>query len=225
MSRYYPAYLDLSGRRAVVIGGGPIAERKTEQLIAAGASVMLVSPHASPQIERLSSDGALRWLPRNYAPGDLAGAWIAIAATDDQAVNRAVHQEAEREGALLNVVDQAELCSFIAPAIVERGPVTIAISTAGTSPALARKLRELIGGEQNPPHYDHEPFCRCLQWADAASLLSEVRAELKARQQQAAPETWQAAMDADLLELILAGKRDAAKQRLRDSLTPASANS
>ncbi len=225
MSRYYPAFLDLAGRRSVVIGAGPIAERKVEQLLAAGADVMVVSPDATPTIERLADAGSVRWIPRNYAPGDLAGAWIAIAATDDHSVNSAIHQEADREGALLNVVDKADLCGFIAPSVVERGPVTIAISTAGTSPALARKLRELIGGDQNPAHYDHDPFCRCLEWADAAAVLSEVRAELKADQRQASPEAWQAAMDAFLLDLVLAGKRDAAKQRLRAALTSSDTDS
>ena len=219
MSRYYPAYLDLAGRRAVVIGGGSIAERKTQQLLAAGADVMVVAPDATPELERLAEAGSVRRVRRDYAPGDLAGAWIAVAATDDMGVNRAVHREAERERTLLNVVDQTDLCGFIAPSIVERGPVTVAISTAGASPALARKLRELIGGDQNPPHYDHETFCRCLEWADAAGVLSEVRAELKARNQPAAPEAWQHAMDETLLDLVLAGKHDDARRRLRDALT------
>ncbi len=218
MSRYYPAYLDIAGRRAVVIGGGTIAERKVQQLLASGADVMLVSPDATPEVELLAAEGRVRWVKRPYVTGDLAGAWIAVAATDDEAVNRAANEEAEREKTLLNVVDDAELCGFIAPSVVERGPVTIAVSTAGTSPALARKLRELIGGAQNPPHYDHEPFCRCIEWADAASVLTEVRAELKARQQPATPEAWQAAMDAELLDLVLAGKQDEAKQRLRAAL-------
>ena len=134
MSRYYPAYLDLAGRRAVVIGGGDVAERKIAQLLASGADVTLVSPGATQEVARLAADGAVRWIRRAYAPGDLAGAWIAVAATDDEAVNRAVHAEAERERTLLNVVDRTELCGFIAPSIVERGPVTFAISTAGASP-------------------------------------------------------------------------------------------
>ena len=221
MSRYYPAYLDLAGRRAVVIGGGDVAERKIAQLLASGADVTLVSPGATPEVARLAADGAVRWIRRAYTPGDLAGAWIAVAATDDEAVNRAVHAEAERERTLLNVVDRTELCGFIAPSIVERGPVTFAISTAGASPALARKLRELIGGEQNPPHYDHDGFCRCIEWADAAPVLSDVRAELKAQGRPAPPDAWQAAMDSALLELVLAGKAPEARERLRAALAPA----
>ena len=218
MSRYYPAYLDLSGRRCVVIGAGAVAERKVLQLLEADADVMLVSPSATPELERLADERRLRWIRRSYAPGDLAGAALAIAATDDETVNRTVHAEAEREKTLLNVVDVPALCGFIAPSVVERGPVTVAISTAGTSPALARKLRELMDGRQNPPHFDHDAFCRCLEWADAASVLGEVRADLREREAAVEPESWQAAMDGEVLELVLDGREEEAKARLLDAL-------
>ena len=220
MTDYYPAYLNITGRRAVVIGGGEVAERKTVQLLASGAEVTLVSPNATPELERLGSVGRVRWIRRVYAPGDLAGAWLAIAATDDPAVQRSVHAEAERERTLLNVVDVAELCGFIAPSVVQRGPVTIAVSTGGASPALARKIRELMGGTQNPPHYDHDTFCRCIEWADAADALADVRAELKAGGGGATPEAWQEAMDEQLLDLVRAGKGGEAKRRLRAALLP-----
>lgn len=211
MSRYYPAYLDLAGRRCVVIGAGEIAERKVTQLLASGADVMLVSPSATPELERLAEQKEVRWIRRAYVQGDLAGAVLAVAATDDEAVNRAVHAEAEREKTLLNVVDVPSLCGFIAPSVVERGPVTVAISTAGRSPALARKLRELMGSEQD---------CRCLAWADAAEVLGEVRAELRGRKETATPEAWQDAMDDELLELVGAGRAEEAKARLLDALAP-----
>ena len=218
MTHYYPAYLNITGRRAVVIGGGEVAERKTAQLVASGADVTLVSPDATPGLERLASESGVRWIRRTYAPGDLAGAWLAIAATDDADLHRAIHAEAEREKTLLNVVDVTELCGFIAPSIVQRGPVTVAVSTGGASPALARKLRELMGGDQNPAHYDHDAFCRCIEWADAADALADVRAELKAQDRNAPPEAWQEAMDEELLELVRAGKSSEARQRLRAAL-------
>ena len=220
MTEYYPAYLNLTGRRTVVIGGGEVAERKTAQLLVSGADVTLVSPDATPELERIASEGRLRWVRRAYAPGDLAGSWLAVAATDDPAVQRSVHEEAEREKTLLNVVDVADLCGFIAPSIVQRGPVTVAVSTGGASPALARKIRELMGGTQNPPHYDHDTFCRCIEWSDAADALAEVRAELKAQGRSASPEAWQDAMDEQLLDLVRAGKADEARQRLREALRP-----
>ena len=220
MTDYYPVYLNITGRRAVVIGGGEVAGRKVAQLAASGADVTLVSPDATPELERLASEGRVRWIRRTYAPGDLAGAWLAVAATGDPDLHRAVHAEAEREKTLLNVVDVAELCGFIAPSIVRRGPVTIAVSTGGASPALARKLRELMGGDQNPAHYDHDAFCRCIEWADAADALADVRAELKAQGRNAPPEAWQEAMDGELLDLVRAGKGGEARQRLRTALLP-----
>ena len=223
MTRYYPAYLDLTGKRCVVIGAGVVAERKVTQLLAAGARVMLVSPTATGAIQRLADEGKVRWIRRGYVRGDLAGATLAIAATDDEQVNRQVHAEAQREKVLLNVVDVTPLCGFIAPSVVERGPVTVAISTAGASPALARKLRELMNGDQNPPHDDpHDgAYCRCLEWADAAGVLTSARAGLRAEGASVPAEAWQSAMTADLLDLIESGHADEAKQRLLNALRAA----
>ena len=207
MTRYYPAYLDLTGRRCVVIGAGEVAERKVQQLLASAADVTLVSPTATTELERLADAGRLRWIRRAYVTGDLAGATLAIAGTDDEAINRQVHAEAELEKTLLNIVDVTPLCGFIAPSIVERGPVTVAISTGGTSPALARKLRELMGSD-----------CHCLEWADAAGVLGDVRADLRKRGTSVPPEAWQAAMDDSLLDLVGAGKQEEAKNRLREAL-------
>ena len=206
MSRYYPVFLDLSGRRCVVIGGGEVAERKVHGLIEAGGDVTLVSPSATVGLQHLVSGGKVRWAERGYEPGDLAGAFLAIAATDDEQVNRRVHEEARRERALLNVVDVTPLCDFIAPSVVERGPVTVAISTSGTSPALARKLREAMEG------WDE------LAWADAAQVLAEVRGELKTRDCTVPPEAWQSAMDETVLALVQDGRSTEARERLINAL-------
>ena len=136
--------------RCVVIGAGIIAQRKVEQLLEANASITLVSPEATDELVALASAGKIRWVERKYARGDLAGAFLAIAATDDTRTNREIHHEAEIEKTLLNVVDVTELCDFIAPSVVKRGAVTIAISTAGSSPALARKIRELMEATGQP---------------------------------------------------------------------------
>jgi siroheme synthase-like protein len=217
VTRYYPAYLDLTGRRAIVIGAGDVAERKVLQLLESEADVTLVSPTATAELARIAAEGPLRWIKRAYAPGDLAGAMIAIAATDDEQVNREVHAEAEREKTLLNVVDVTPLCGFIAPSIVERGAVTAAISTGGTSPALARKLRELMNGDQNPPH-EGGAYCRCLEWADAAGVLADVRVELRSREATVPPDAWQEAMDEQLLTLVQSGHEEEAKARLLEAL-------
>ena len=185
----------------MVIGAGAVAERKVHQLVAAGASVTMISPQATPELRQMASDGAISLVERGYEPGDLGGAFLAIAATDDSSVNSAVRAEASQSHVLLNVVDAAELCDFIAPAVVERGPVSIAVSTGGASPALARKLRESL--ESWP----------MLEWADAADVLTEVRAALKGPGAPS-PEAWQAAMDDGLLALVRAGDLKGAKARL-----------
>jgi siroheme synthase-like protein len=223
VTRYYPAYLDLTEKRCVVIGAGVVAERKVTQLLASDAQVMLVSPTATDEIQRLASEGKVRWIKREYVGGDLAGATLAIAATDDEQVNRQVHAEAQREKVLLNVVDVTPLCGFIAPSVVERGPVTVAISTSGSSPALARKLRELMNGDQDPPHNEtHDgAYCRCLEWADAADVLTSARADVRSQGASVPPEAWQQAMTAELLDLIEAGKTEEAKDRLLSALLAA----
>lgn len=223
MARYYPAFLNVEGLRAVVVGGGVVAERKAAQLLASGADVTLVSPDATPELERLAGEGRVRLIRRAYAPGDLAGAWIAVAATDDPETQRAIRAESLREKTLLNVADEPELCGFIAPSVVERGPVAVAISTGGESPALARRLRELMGGEreqQDSGGSGGEPFCRCLQWADAGEDLAAVRAELRAEGKSAPPEAWQEAMDEEFLRLALEGKSGEARRKLRAALPP-----
>lgn len=219
MGRYYPVYLDIQGRRCVVIGAGGVAERKVRQLLDSGAAVTLISPSATKALRQWTGEAQLVWLQRPYQPGDLSDAFLAIAATDDSAVNRQVREEATAERVLLNIVDVPSLCTFIAPAIVERGPVSVAISTSGTSPALARRLRELMEGSR--PIDCAEPgetTCRCLAWADAAGVLSEVRGELKAEARTASPKAWQEAMDAEVLELVERGRPQEAKERLLSAL-------
>ena len=220
MTRYYPAYLDLTGKRCIVIGAGLVAERKVFQLVASDANVTLVSPTITNELQRLVGEDKVRWIKRTYVRGDLAGSVLAIAATSDEEVNRQVHAEAEREKTLLNVVDVTSLCDFIAPSIVERGAVTVAISTGGQSPALARKLRELMNGDQNPAQNEstNGTLCRCMKWADAAEVLGEIRTELKSRNSLPSPEAWQSAMDQELLELVEAGSTKEAKERLLDRL-------
>lgn len=208
---YYPVYLDLEGRKAVVIGGGPVAERKVEKLVEAGAKVLLVSPQVTAELEGLARREVIRWESREYREGDLEGAFLAIAATDSTRVNRAVHREAEARHTLLNVVDVPHLCSFIAPSIIQRGAVTLAISTAGTSPALARKLREEL------------PAVPQLAYADLAEVLSSVRLELKKRRVTVDPERWQACLNNELLETYRSRGPEEARLLLLEGLLAESA--
>src|SRR5881628_1010317 len=141
---FYPVFLNLRGRRAVVIGGGAVAEQKVRGLLAAGAHVTVVSPETTVGLSTLAAENGIELRRRPYRAGDLAGAWLAIAATDQRDTNRAVWTDAERAGVLLNAVDDLKHCSFIAPAIHREGDITVAVSTAGKSPALAVRLRDRI---------------------------------------------------------------------------------
>ncbi len=142
---YYPIFLALRNRRCVVVGGGPVALRKIERLLRSEARVVVIAPEVFPRIAELSREDVLVWERRDYARGDLRGAALAIAATDDAGVQRAVAGEAADLGLPVNVVDVPEISSFIAPAILERGELQIAVSTSGAAPALAARLRDRIG--------------------------------------------------------------------------------
>jgi precorrin-2 dehydrogenase / sirohydrochlorin ferrochelatase len=165
---FYIACLRLTGRRCVVIGGGAVGLEKVEGLLACDGDVTLIAPEAHPELIQLALEGSICWEQREYATGDLDGALIAIAATDDTDLNIRVFEDAEARAMLVNVVDVPPLCNFILPAIVRTGPLAVAISTAGASPALAKRMKreisELFG----------EPY------AGLAILLNEARGWAKA---------------------------------------------
>jgi precorrin-2 dehydrogenase/sirohydrochlorin ferrochelatase len=163
---YYPIALRLEGRACVVIGGGEVAARKTEALLAAGGRVTVVAPELTEQLAALAETHEIVHHARPFCSGDLSGAFLAVAATDDRAVQRAIALEADHEHVLLNVVDVPALCTFILPAVLQRGSVTVAISTGGASPALARKLRETLSREIGD------------EYAVFADVLARLRARL-----------------------------------------------
>ncbi len=148
---FYIACLKLSGRRCLVVGGGDIGLEKVEGLLACDADVTLVAPRAHETLRALAAEGSISWERRPYEPADLEGTFMVIACTDDTDVNIRVFDDAERRAMLVNIVDVPPLCNFILPAIVRTGPLAIAISTAGASPALAKRMKreiaELFGEE------------------------------------------------------------------------------
>jgi siroheme synthase-like protein len=148
---FYVACLKLKGRRCLVVGGGDVGLEKVEGLLACDGDVTVVAPELQPELAQLAAEGSIRWIPRRYEPADLDGAFLAIAATNDSEVNIGVYHDAEARAMLVNVVDVPPLCNFILPAIVRTGPLAIAISTAGASPALAKRMKrevaELFGEE------------------------------------------------------------------------------
>ncbi len=138
---YYPLMLKVKGEPCLVVGGGAVALQKARALRRAGAEVTAVSPDFSPSFGRLR----LRRLRRPFRPGDVRGRVLVIAATDSSRTNRAVYAVCRRRGIPVNVVDVPELCSFIVPSVLRRGPVVVAISTGGLSPSLAKALRRRLG--------------------------------------------------------------------------------
>jgi precorrin-2 dehydrogenase/sirohydrochlorin ferrochelatase len=150
---FYIACLKLKGRRCIVVGGGDIGLEKVEGLLACDADVTLIAPEAINPLEEHAREGAIRWEERPYVgPADLEGVFMAIAATSDTDVNISVYEDAERRAMLVNVVDVPPLCNFILPAIVRTGPLAIAISTAGASPALAKRMKREIEGLFGEPY-------------------------------------------------------------------------
>jgi siroheme synthase-like protein len=160
---FYIACLRLSGRRCVVVGGGDVGLEKVEGLLACEADVVLVAPDAHPALRAYAEEGSIRWERRQYEAADLERTFMAIAATGDTDVNIAVYDDAEARAMLVNVVDVPPLCNFILPAIVRTGPLAIAISTAGASPALAKRIKAEIAEQFG------EPYARL------AVLLNEAR--------------------------------------------------
>src|SRR3982750_2381016 len=165
---FYIACLKLAGRRCLVVGGGDIGLEKVEGLLACDANVVLVAPEAIEPLQGLAAEGSIEWERRPYRPEDLERAFIAIAATNDTDVNIRVYEDAERRAMLVNIVDVPPLCNFILPAIVRTGPLAIAISTAGASPALAKRIKAQIAEEYG------EPYARL------AVILNEARGWAKA---------------------------------------------
>jgi len=171
---FYPIYLNLADRRVIVIGGGEVAERKIESLLGTGASIKVVSPEVTARIVVLATEKRIDLHRRPYESGDCLNAMLVLSASDDPAVSRAVFEDARKCGALVNTADQPRLCDFIMPAVVRRGDVAIAISTSGTSPGLAARLRQKIGRLIGP------------EYGRLAQLLSEARPQIRQRVPQEA---------------------------------------
>lgn len=200
--RYYPIFIDLNGRKAVVVGGGNIAERKVRTLLECGALVTVVSPEVTPCLGEIISEGRVAWINRHYQAGDLSGAFCTYAATDDNTVNTAVYEEASRNSQLCNVVDVPPLCNFIVPSIVDRGDLTIAISTSGNSPALAKRLKAMVAEE-----YGEE-------WRMLNDMLGRLRPEVKRRHPEEAPRNDVLArlLEAGVLDMLREGRESEAEE-------------
>jgi len=201
--KYYPVYLNLTGHRVLLVGGGAVALQKLRSLLDAGARVHLVSPEALPEIRQLAQDGKIEWSARSYKTADTAGVRLVIAATPDARLQKKIAQAARRRGIWANVVDVPVLCDFIAPAVFGRGDIQIAISTGGAAPALAkylrRKLESIIGPE-------YEEFVNVVQ-----RLRPDILKLPKARRLS----LWERIVSDDFFQDIRTGGMEAAEIRLK----------
>ncbi len=150
--RYLPVFLKLDGEACLVIGGGRVAERKVHALLEAEACVTVVSPELTPGLSAMSDRGAINYIRRRYQPGDLQGAVLAYVAVSDRELGAKIAAEARRRAIPINVADAPELCSFIAPSVLRRGDLRIAVSTSGASPTVARTIRQQLEARYGPEY-------------------------------------------------------------------------
>ena len=169
----FPLFLKLDGRRCLVVGAGGIAEGKIQGLLATGAEIRVIAPEATERVRRWASTGTIDWLRRGFRDSDLRGCFCVVAATSSNTLHKRIFREARRRGVLCNVVDVPELCDFYYPAVVRRGALQIAISTAGESPALAQRLRKELEKQFGP------------EYAEWVKRLGESRRKLNARSEDA----------------------------------------
>jgi len=177
----FPMFVKLAARRCLVVGAGPLAESKIESLLRTGAEVVVVAPEATPRVQALAAGNKLHWLRRAFADGDLAGAFLAVAATSSPEINRTVFHQCRRRGVLCNAVDDPSHCDFYYPAVVQRGGLQIAISTGGASPALAARLRQEMEEQFAPEYADwlHDVAEKRQQILAAQLAPDQKRAELE----------------------------------------------
>jgi siroheme synthase-like protein len=202
MNTYYPVYIQLRDQPCVVIGGGKIAEGKVDGLLDVQAKVTVISPALTPHLYDLVKEKRITYVPRAYQPGDLTGAFLAICATDLPDINHQVWQEATANHQLVNVVDDPPRCNFIAPSILRKGDLTVAISTSGKAPALAVRLKERLQRELGP---EYERFLE---------LAGELREPL-ARQVpdfEKRKSLWYELVDSEILDVLAAGDEEKARE-------------
>jgi precorrin-2 dehydrogenase len=203
---YYPIFVELEGRRVLVVGGGVVAAQKLRNLHPAGPTITVIAPELKEEMTEYHAEGQFEWLQRDYRPGDVDGYDLVMVATDDGAVNKQVSTEARAHRIWVNAADDIPNCDFILPSMVRRGSLVLAASTGGGSPALARRVRETLEDT-------FEPW-----WADLAEVLKALRNETREQKVMYSPEAWKTAMDEKFMKLVAGGQLDEASERLRGRL-------
>jgi precorrin-2 dehydrogenase / sirohydrochlorin ferrochelatase len=201
--QYYPINVDLRGKRCLVVGGGDVAERKVGSLLACGASVLVVSPEVTDGLRQLAGDGKIDLKVRSFDAEDMASVFLVVASTDDAGVNSDVSRLARQGGKLVNVVDDPALCNFIVPATVTRGDLQISVSTGGSSPALAKRIRKDLESRYGA------------EYGVFVHLLGEIRETVKGKYatQSEREVVFNRIIDSDILEMIASGDQEAARKK------------
>jgi len=205
---YYPIFLDLNNENVVVVGGGEVAERKIKNLLMYGCTIYISSPHLTPHLEQLVATKKIHHIPYESLDAHMDDTFMVIAATDDTKVNSKIASQAKNHGLLINTVDQPKDCNFIMPSIMKRGNLQIAISTAGKSPALAKKIRKNLESTF-PPEYD-----------SFVELLGIIRTKLLSQDQPSSKNKiiFQQLVDSNLLEMITHKNWDGIRATLQSIL-------
>jgi len=206
----YPVNLLVRDRRVVVVGAGRIAARKIEPLLDAGAVVEVVAPAAGDEVRAWADAGRLVLHQRPFAAADVEGAWLALTATDDPAVNAAVHAAAEAARVWVNSADDPANCSFTLMSVIRRGDLVVSVGTGGRSPALATHLRRRLGEEIGP------------EYETLVDLLSEAREALRSTGRSSEDANWQSVFDGGIVEMVRTGRVDEARELLRTCLSSSS---
>jgi precorrin-2 dehydrogenase / sirohydrochlorin ferrochelatase len=199
---YYPIFVEMAGRKVVVVGGGDVADGKVKGLLQAGADVTVLAPDLSPELRRLVKTGRIRHVGRAYQEGDVADFELCFVATDDGAINAEVAREGQRLGVWVNAADDPANCDFILPSLVRQGDVVVAASTGGGSPALARRLREELTA------------FLAEDYAPLAEVLADVRREIRGRGLSVDAESWQRAIDPRFRALVAQRRLPEARKHL-----------
>jgi precorrin-2 dehydrogenase len=202
MNTYYPVYIELRDQPCVVVGGGKIAEGKVEGLLAVQATVTVIAPELTSHLHNLAEQKQIAYISRKYQPGDLADAFMVICATDQAEINHQVWQEATANHQLVNVVDDTPRCNFIAPSILRKGDLTIAISTSGKAPALAVRLKERLQREIGP---EYERFLEL-----AGKLREPLAQHIPDFETRKA--IWYELVDSEILDVLARGDESSARE-------------
>jgi precorrin-2 dehydrogenase len=206
MTLTYPIQLLIESRLCVVVGGGEVAARKAEALVCAGAQAKVVAPEAGSEMQALIQRESIEWLQKTFSPNDIDGAFVVVAATDDEKVNQMVFACAERKRILVNVVDRPNLCSFFVPSVVRRGQLTLTVATGGAGPAVSMKLRKELEAQFGD------------EYAEYLQIIAECRILAKEKypsDSEARMEAGRRVADLDLLSLIREGRLLEAKEEAR----------